>query len=309
MRRPALMSLLLLLGCPTGDTNIGELGGEATGGGPTGDPADASSTSPITEPEPTAGTASASTGSSETTSGAGDSSTGGPPVVVCPSSSQCSVPVDCEQGGYACGGITRFDQAGCPRDWCDDDGDCAGTDRCVDPIAWGIRCAFDHACADGDDGTCECGIGLSCGDLRHCVTADVFPGTEGGLAACAARLDEEACEAPLPGEPPGECRWRPRGASSPDPLTCDEVTVLPNACLFLTARSATTAPPTACRDGSGRVAWFSPGNGDPSPQSVQLTLLPDAELRVDDGGDASQSWIPCSAGDPYGVCDCICDLE
>ncbi len=308
MRRTAfLLPALLLLGCPTGDTNIGELGDT------TGEADDASSTAPGTEPGTASGTtmgeSSTTTGGSQTSSGAGSSPTGGSPVAVCPSSSQCSIPVDCESGGYDCGGITRFDEAGCPRDWCEDDDDCSGTDRCVDPLAWGIPCPFDHGCSDAEDGTCECGFGLSCGSSRHCVTAEVFPGNEGGPAACAARLEQGACETPLPGDPPGECRWLPRGESSPDPLTCDDVTVLPSACLFVTPRFTTTTPPTPCGDGSGRVPWFSPGDGNPSPETVQVTLLPDADVRVGDGGDASQSWIPCSAADPYGVCDCICDLE
>lgn len=307
MRRSALFStaplpLLLLLGCPTGDTNIGELGET------TGQADDTSSTDPGIETEAPTGASGTSTGTLETSSGSGSSSSGGPPVAVCPASSQCTLPIDCDVDySEHCGGIRRFDAAGCPRDWCVDDRDCTGTDRCVDPDAWGIQCSFDHPCGDDDDGTCGCGFGLSCASRRHCVTADVFPGTEAGPAVCAARLDEGACEAPLPGEPPGECQWLPRGESSPNPLTCDEVTVAPYACLYVMPRLPSQSTPTPCPDGSGRVPWLSPGDGDPSPETVQMALLPNADLRV--GFGSQESWITCQSGDSYGICDCICELE
>ncbi len=305
MRRTALLlPSLFLLGCPTGDTNIGELGET------TGEVNDASSTDTGIGPGMTSGEPPASTGESETSSGTESSSSGGPPVAVCPSSSQCSVPVECgPDGGYDCGGISRFDEAGCPRDWCEDDGDCAGTDRCVDPTAWGIACPFDHECNDTQEGTCECGFGLSCGTRSHCVTAEAFPGSEGGPAACAARLEQGACEAPLPGEPPGECRWLPYAESSPNPTTCEEVTVSSYACLFVTPRLPEDATPSPCPDGSGRVPWLSPGDGNPSPDTVFMALLPNADLRIGWGGRTSPSWISCSSGDAYGVCDCICELE
>ncbi len=303
MRHSALFSLLLILGCPTGDTNIGELDestgqAEETSSATTGTQTEASTTE---SPDP---------GTSQTSSGVESSSTGSPPVAVCPASSQCSLPIDCESGEHDCGGITRFDEAGCPRDWCEDDGDCAGTDRCVDPSAWGVQCPFAHPCSDDEeDGTCSCDFGLSCGTKRHCVAAEAFPGNEGGPAACAARLDEGACETPLPGEPPGECLWVPYAESSPNPATCEEVTASSYACMFVTPRLPERGTPTPCPDGSGRVPWLSPGDGDPSPDTILMALLPNTDLRVGWGGWDAPSWISCSSGDPYGICDCICELE
>lgn len=296
MRRLALISLICSFGCPAGDTDIGGLDDDTTGDA--SDPSTPSSSESDTTGEPP--------GSSTTPLDESSSTGEPPPSVVCPSTSQCSLPLaeDCANGYHDCGGIYRFDEAGCPRDWCEIDDDCEGTDRCVDPTAWGIPCPFAHECSDGEDGTCECGIGLSCGFQKHCVSADVFPGAESGQEACAARLDQDACAAPIPGEPPGECAWVLRGESAPNPATCEEITAAYTCMYVLPAPEDAEYEP--CPGDSGLVPWFGPADGDPSPETARIALLPEtATATVVDPND----WIRCFPDDPYGVCDCACDLE
>lgn len=150
--------LLLLVGSCTDDgrsSSTGSGGASAGGASQTGGAANASSDG-----------GGGSGGSQVTNTASGGSSTmlcGGDPRM------QCAV--DC--AAFECGEITSsFDQAGCLREFCSTDTDCASNERCFggDTAEGGAAgegseveiCVGWASCAPNENGDCSCGGGAAC---------------------------------------------------------------------------------------------------------------------------------------------------
>ncbi len=196
-----LVSSLLLVGCITGPSSIGDF--EEQAGSSSGD----------------TGGSTGSTGEHETTtlSGDADSSTGGDDsidsatsgmAVECGSESLCTLPFECPlEGAESCGGVlSRINANGCPRLPCDGPEDCPTGSTCFAHYLWG-HCGR-HICQDNEEtGECECGFGLDCNSNALCIPDEEVPDAPTGDAYCGQFEDETSCATGVLDPDLGSCRW------------------------------------------------------------------------------------------------------
>jgi hypothetical protein len=98
----------------------------------------------------------------------------------------CSAPLDCEPG--VCGGtFSQFDENGCLRRSCGDDGDCEGGEVCFRPQDFGGCASSDVFCDDNAQGECVCGGNPDCSG-SYCLPPELVPPSN-----CAEILGEDEC--------------------------------------------------------------------------------------------------------------------
>lgn len=249
---------------------IGQMDGSTTN-------ADESSTS-ATGTDPT--TTDASSG--------GDSSSGGE-VLTCAEWSTCTVPVVCVPGDESCDGAleSNLDAGGCPRQPCEQPGDCPAGYACYRPSDWG-RCG-PHRCQEFDPGVCSCGIGLDCNLDAVCVPEELAPpeGTT-GVELCAGFTDADACNTGF-SYSDGYCRWH-EGWQVGLEASCAESTPI-GRCTFV--RSSEVFDGSSC-PGAPTTRTLATPDGD-----TLIVLIADAAEIVADYSD-------CVVFGADALCTCGC---
>lgn len=291
---PALLLGLVLGGCMTGKSSIGELPGAegSSSGSPTDDEGSTATTSAT--PDPTTGAA-----TDDGTDGSGSSSGSGEPPFACPPTSQCTLPLECEPEGFeTCGGIIdRSDENGCPRQPCSGPGECPAGHTCYLP--WGWSDCGRHTCYDlPDSGLCECGFGLDCNNNGLCVPeAEGLPPDTDGPTFCGQHTDAASCEGSLAPEL-GYCLWY-EGWQMQAGAACEE-RVEVSECVFAKRRGHHSPLPSCdsdptltpiVRNQDGLLTVLLLGEDDPQPTYVETSTV---------------SWSDCEWLGVEAECQCGC---
>jgi len=293
---------LVLTGCLSGKTSIGEFLDDDGSNDTSGSTGDATSAASMPESggsdDGPGSTDDATSAASMPESGGSDD---GPAPVMCPSDSGCTFAAECEPAGdVTCGGILgRANADGCPRPYCSGPGECAAGSSCFLPADWGT--CGPHPCYDNDAGACECTFGLDCNNDGLCVPDEEgLPPDTNGTDFCGQHTDAGSCEGTLDSEL-GACRWY-EGWQMPVGVCEERVAV--GQCTFSRASLLDPGPIPSCPgDEARRPMAFVDADMvtvlfvDPEEPPTAL----DQDLDLDSWG-----WLTCDLPDAAAECACAC---
>lgn len=171
-----------------GDTAVTDPGSAGSDAAPTSGAIGPTTSATASTASTDIGTTQAATGDADATddgsSAGGSSTTSGTNACEPQPWFQCTEPFDCRgevaQNSliFGCGGVSSFfDDQGCPRQLCQEDGDCPAGTRCHDPVECDRCLSVNAGCGDTEyqgRTICGCAGDGACGS-RVCVPTDQYP--------------------------------------------------------------------------------------------------------------------------------------